>query len=281
MTSACTTRRRAGRAAPASARRARRRRPRRHLRLVCAAARPGRPLPHLFPGEPRPRPDRQPRRPALLRADDRGHRRLHRAVGPGSRPPRRVQRRRDHRPRPRHDPARRCCAPWSASAPTTASTTICGRGWRSSTPASLERESPEFAAELARRHDAHHHPGYWRELVRQVRDNVETELTWTEDDLRRIPVADAVDHGRGRLRAQPGADAGDAPEHPELGDADPQPRGAGRPGQPPRAVHPRRRGGTGHPRFPGSACGTSGTRRRLIRPISPRVAQKAARLARP
>jgi pimeloyl-ACP methyl ester carboxylesterase len=40
----------------------------------------------------------------------------------------------------------------------------------------LERESPEFASELARRHDPHHHPGYWRELVRQVRANVEAEL---------------------------------------------------------------------------------------------------------
>jgi pimeloyl-ACP methyl ester carboxylesterase len=55
-------------------------------------------------------------------------------------------------------------------------------------PQLLERDHPEFAAELARRHDPHHHPGYWRELVRQVRANVEAELTWTEDDLRRIPV---------------------------------------------------------------------------------------------
>jgi pimeloyl-ACP methyl ester carboxylesterase len=54
--------------------------------------------------------------------------------------------------------------------------------------AALERESPDFAAELARRHDAHHYPGYWRELVGQVRANVEAELAWTEDDLRRIPV---------------------------------------------------------------------------------------------
>lgn len=52
----------------------------------------------------------------------------------------------------------------------------------------LQRESPEFAAELARRHDAHHHPGYWRDLVEQVRANVEAELNWSEDDLRRIPV---------------------------------------------------------------------------------------------
>jgi pimeloyl-ACP methyl ester carboxylesterase len=52
----------------------------------------------------------------------------------------------------------------------------------------LEGEAPEFAAELARRHDAHHHPGYWRELMRQIRENVETEMIWTEDDLRRIPT---------------------------------------------------------------------------------------------
>jgi pimeloyl-ACP methyl ester carboxylesterase len=54
--------------------------------------------------------------------------------------------------------------------------------------AALERESPAFAAELARRHDAYHYPGYWRDLVTQVRANVETELVWTENDLRRIPV---------------------------------------------------------------------------------------------
>jgi pimeloyl-ACP methyl ester carboxylesterase len=52
----------------------------------------------------------------------------------------------------------------------------------------LDRESPGFAAELARRHDPHHHPGYWRELVGQVRANVEAELDWTEEDLREILV---------------------------------------------------------------------------------------------
>jgi pimeloyl-ACP methyl ester carboxylesterase len=62
------------------------------------------------------------------------------------------------------------------------------RGMEFFNAAALERESPQLAAELARRHDAHHYPGYWRELVRQVRENVETELTWTEADLRRIPV---------------------------------------------------------------------------------------------
>lgn len=54
--------------------------------------------------------------------------------------------------------------------------------------ATMERNHPEIAADLARRHDAYHYPGYWRELVRQVRENAENELDWAEDDLRRIPV---------------------------------------------------------------------------------------------
>lgn len=54
--------------------------------------------------------------------------------------------------------------------------------------AMLERDAPRFAAELARRHDPHQFPGYWRDLVRQLRENVEAELTWTEADLRRIPT---------------------------------------------------------------------------------------------
>jgi pimeloyl-ACP methyl ester carboxylesterase len=52
----------------------------------------------------------------------------------------------------------------------------------------LERDDPAFAAELARRHDAHHSPGYWRELVRQVRVMAEVGLALTEEDLRRISV---------------------------------------------------------------------------------------------
>lgn len=52
----------------------------------------------------------------------------------------------------------------------------------------LERDEPDFAAELARRHDAHHRPGYWRELVEQVRAMGETGLALTEEDLRHIPV---------------------------------------------------------------------------------------------
>jgi pimeloyl-ACP methyl ester carboxylesterase len=61
----------------------------------------------------------------------------------------------------------------------------------------LEREEPEFAAELARRHDAHHSPGYWRDLIRQIRENVETEMTWTEADLRCIPTPTLLVMGEG------------------------------------------------------------------------------------
>lgn len=52
----------------------------------------------------------------------------------------------------------------------------------------LEREHPEFAAELARRHDPHHHPGYWRELVGQLQANIAVTPAYTEADLRRIPA---------------------------------------------------------------------------------------------
>jgi pimeloyl-ACP methyl ester carboxylesterase len=52
----------------------------------------------------------------------------------------------------------------------------------------LERDHPEFAAELARRHDAHHAPGYWRKQVGQIREVAEAALVWTGDDLRRVAV---------------------------------------------------------------------------------------------
>jgi pimeloyl-ACP methyl ester carboxylesterase len=54
--------------------------------------------------------------------------------------------------------------------------------------AALERDHPELAQAFATRHDPHHHPGYWRELVRQIRSAAETGLAWTEAELRRIPV---------------------------------------------------------------------------------------------
>jgi pimeloyl-ACP methyl ester carboxylesterase len=50
----------------------------------------------------------------------------------------------------------------------------------------LEQEHPEFAEALAGFHDSHHHPGYWRELVGQIKANIAGNPAFTEDDLRRI-----------------------------------------------------------------------------------------------
>jgi pimeloyl-ACP methyl ester carboxylesterase len=54
--------------------------------------------------------------------------------------------------------------------------------------AAFERDEPEFAAALAESHDPHHAPGYWRELVRQVRGSIDDEPGYAEADLRRISV---------------------------------------------------------------------------------------------
>lgn len=55
-------------------------------------------------------------------------------------------------------------------------------------PEVLERDHPEYARAFAERHDPHHHHGYWRELVRQVRATAEVEPAWTKTDLRRVGV---------------------------------------------------------------------------------------------
>jgi pimeloyl-ACP methyl ester carboxylesterase len=52
----------------------------------------------------------------------------------------------------------------------------------------LEQEYPDFAAVLAAFHDPHHHPGYWRELVGQIKANIAVNPAFTEDDLRRVQV---------------------------------------------------------------------------------------------
>jgi pimeloyl-ACP methyl ester carboxylesterase len=52
----------------------------------------------------------------------------------------------------------------------------------------LEREHPMFAEALAGFHDPHHHPGYWRELVGQIKANIAVNPAYTEDDLRRVQV---------------------------------------------------------------------------------------------
>jgi pimeloyl-ACP methyl ester carboxylesterase len=55
-------------------------------------------------------------------------------------------------------------------------------------PELIERDDPEHAKTFGNRHDPHHYPGYWRDLVRKVRATVEAELVWTEGDLRRHTV---------------------------------------------------------------------------------------------
>jgi pimeloyl-ACP methyl ester carboxylesterase len=50
----------------------------------------------------------------------------------------------------------------------------------------LERDHPEFAEALAAFHDPHHHLGYWRELVGQLKANLAVAPAYTEADLGRI-----------------------------------------------------------------------------------------------
>jgi 2-hydroxy-6-oxonona-2,4-dienedioate hydrolase len=53
-------------------------------------------------------------------------------------------------------------------------------------PGFIERNAPDVAADLARRHDPAHYPGYWRDLVRQIQENNARNTTYTDDDLQRI-----------------------------------------------------------------------------------------------
>jgi pimeloyl-ACP methyl ester carboxylesterase len=53
-------------------------------------------------------------------------------------------------------------------------------------PDNIEREAPEAAAEFAARHDPGKYPGFWKELIRQVKDNNATAPSWTVEDLRTI-----------------------------------------------------------------------------------------------
>jgi pimeloyl-ACP methyl ester carboxylesterase len=53
-------------------------------------------------------------------------------------------------------------------------------------PDVFEREHPEFAEMLAGFHDVHHHPGYWRELMEQIKANLAHNPAYTEADLTHI-----------------------------------------------------------------------------------------------
>jgi pimeloyl-ACP methyl ester carboxylesterase len=53
-------------------------------------------------------------------------------------------------------------------------------------PDQLETAMPELAAEFAARHDGGKYAGYWKDLIRHVKDNNLTNPHWTVDDLRRL-----------------------------------------------------------------------------------------------
>jgi pimeloyl-ACP methyl ester carboxylesterase len=53
-------------------------------------------------------------------------------------------------------------------------------------PETIERDAPEAAARFAARHDPGKYPGFWKELIRQVKDNNAAAPSWTVEDLRTI-----------------------------------------------------------------------------------------------
>lgn len=53
-------------------------------------------------------------------------------------------------------------------------------------PNVVERDSPEWAADLAARHDRGKQPGAWKSLFRQLAANLAVNPAYTEDDLRTI-----------------------------------------------------------------------------------------------
>ncbi len=50
----------------------------------------------------------------------------------------------------------------------------------------IAREHPDWAAALGELHDAHHGPGYWRELLDQIQANVAVAPDYSEADLGRV-----------------------------------------------------------------------------------------------
>src|SRR5215210_415450 len=53
-------------------------------------------------------------------------------------------------------------------------------------PDALEQGAPDAAAEFARRHDRGKHPGYWKDLIRQIAANNSVNPSWGAKDLQRI-----------------------------------------------------------------------------------------------
>lgn len=53
-------------------------------------------------------------------------------------------------------------------------------------PDDIEAAAPEAAAAFAKPHDASNYPGYWKDLIGQIKANNAVNPTWTAQDLRRI-----------------------------------------------------------------------------------------------
>jgi pimeloyl-ACP methyl ester carboxylesterase len=64
--------------------------------------------------------------------------------------------------------------------------------------ASIEA-NPAAAAGMARRHDRNKYPGYWKELVRHLAENLAVNPAYTLDDLRSIPVPTLLMSGENDL----------------------------------------------------------------------------------
>ena len=52
----------------------------------------------------------------------------------------------------------------------------------------IDREHPTWVEEIRRIHDRHKYPGYWRELLRQLAENLAVNPQYTVADLERISV---------------------------------------------------------------------------------------------
>jgi pimeloyl-ACP methyl ester carboxylesterase len=55
-------------------------------------------------------------------------------------------------------------------------------------PDRIEREAPNRAAQWAQRHDPHHEPGHWRDLLRWIVASETSAPTYTSEDLARVAV---------------------------------------------------------------------------------------------
>ncbi len=53
-------------------------------------------------------------------------------------------------------------------------------------PDDIEAAAPEAAAAFGQPHDANNYPGYWKDLITQIKTNNSVNPAWTEEDLRRI-----------------------------------------------------------------------------------------------